>query len=226
MTGECHIDITWDDSAADDIYADQTLIQIPDPSDEPDLIYARGPFELRPHVDAPTFDVTARLGVEEYLLGLGEMPLGWPIEALKAQVVAARSYAIRVAVARGGQDGSKLLADCGCHIRRTTADQNYDAWWVESADLSGKWHQAVGDTERMVATHPEVNGGNSVLATYYSSSTGGSTENVEDVFTGGPQPYLKSVDDHWAVDDRVHNPYATWSKDVTKSGRGCMAGVG
>ena len=218
VTGDCHIDITWDDSGPDSgIYSVDTRIQIPDSYDNPDLIYARGPFELRPHDSAPTFDVTVRLGLEEYLLGLGEMPLGWPIEALKAQAVAARSYAVRLVTARGGPDGTGRLADCGCHIRRTTADQNYDAWWVEGYDVTGNWHTAVADTAGKVVTHKDVDGGNSVLATYYSSSTGGATENVEDIFGGSPQPYLKSVDDHWAVDPSINNPYAKWTKLISKA---------
>ncbi len=53
--------------------------------------------------------------------------------------------------------------------------------------------------------------GDKALWTYYSSSTGGVTENVEDVFGGNPQPYLKSVDDHWGADPSI-NGLAVWER--------------
>ena len=78
-----------------------------------------------------------------------------------------------------------------------------------------RWAAAVDATAGTVLTHPET--GDAIIATYYSSSTGGATENNEDVWGGNPRPYLRSVDDHWATDPQVHNPYATWSPSVSQT---------
>lgn len=209
MAGSCWFDVTWDDEFANPSLA-ETLIDVEE------LTYARGPFEIRPHVGAATFDVTVKLGLEEYLYGIAEMPAGWSLEALKAQAVAARGFAVATAAARGGVDGSGRLADCGCHLRRTPADQNYDAFVQEQADFPFlKWHQAVDETASEVVVHPSQP--TVVATTYYSSSTGGSTEDVENVFGGEPLAHLKAQDDHWAIDPSINNPYASWSKSVTKS---------
>ena len=208
VAGDCWIDVTWDDSAAENPFQVVTLVDVEE------LAYGRGPFQLRPNATGPTFDVTVRLGLEEYLYGIAEVPLSWPTETLKAQVLTARSYAVSVAAARGGTDGSGRLADCGCHIRRTTADQNYDAWDVEGAGSLGlAWREAVDATGGEVVTHPAVDGGGTIVRTYYSSSTGGVTENVEDVWGGDPMPHLKSVEDRWGGDPAI-NPLATWSVTV------------
>jgi hypothetical protein len=209
VEGDCWIDVTWDDGFSGQ--AVSTLVDVEE------LAYARGPFQLRPNTTGPTFDVTVRLGIEEYLYGIAEVPLSWPTETLKAQALTARSYAVSVAAARGGADGSGRLAECGCHIRRTTADQNYDAWDVEGAGSLGlAWRTAVDATAGEVVTHPDVDGGTSIVRTYYSSSTGGITENVEDVWGGDPMPHLKSVEDRWGGDPAV-NPLATWTVTVPES---------
>lgn len=208
VDGACSFDITWNDSYSD--LSPSTLIKVEE------LRYARGPFEIRPSLIGVSFDVTVRLGMEEYLYGLGEVPLGWPVETLKAQVVAARSYAVNVVANWGGSDGSGRRPDCGCHIRRTVADQNYDAWEVEAADTSGRWRGAVGATEGLVVTHPQVSGGSAIVTTYYSSSTGGATEDVEDVFGGSAQPHLKSVPDPWGANPAI-NPLARWTVTVPET---------
>lgn len=214
--GPCLVDVSWDDSFAS-IFSVENLVRIPDSFDNPDLIYARGPFQLRPNANGSSFDVTVRLGLEEYLLGIGEVPLSWPQATLEAQAISARSYAVRIVATNGGDDGSGRRQDCGCHIRRTPADQNYDAWLVEKNDIHGRWAAAISGTGSQVVTHPAVGNGGQVVTTYYSSSTGGWTENLEDVFGGDPQPHLRSVEDPWSVDPKVNNPFATWTTTVVKS---------
>lgn len=211
--GNCVIDLTWEDSFSG---TPATTVRVPDPADNPDLEYVRGPFQVRPSV-LEGFDVTVRLGLEEYLYGIAEMPLSWPVETLKAQAITARSYAVNTVAHWGGSDGSGRRPDCGCHIRRTVADQNYDAWLVEGSTHGAKWRtQAVDASAGLVVTHPQVAGGDEVVTTYYSSSTGGATENVEDVFGGSPQPHLVSVDDPWGADPGT-NPLARWQRTVSES---------
>ncbi len=215
VEGNCDLDITWDDDFGNS--DPSTIVRVLDPSEDPDLEYARGPFEIRTSQIATAFDVTVRLGLEEYLYGIGEVPLSWPDETLKAQAVTARSFAVNTVATWGGADGSGRRPDCGCHIRRTTADQNYDAWNVEGSSNGPRWKSVgVDGTAGLVVTHSQVNSGNSVVTTYYSSSTGGVTENVETVFGGSPQPHLKSVADPGGGNPNI-NPLARWQRSLPES---------
>lgn len=205
--GDCWLEISWEDDFLPSYPS--TLVDVEE------LRYARGPFQIRPNVVEPTFDVVVRLGLEEYLYGIAEVFLNWESAALQAQAVAARSYAVSVASVRGGADGSGRLPECGCHIRRNPADQNYDAFLGASEGVT-RWRQAVDVTGDKVVTHPAVGGGNQIVTTYYSSSTGGATENVEDVFGGDPRPHLKSRDDPWSLKPEINNPFTHWTALVTK----------
>jgi stage II sporulation protein D len=135
----------------------------------------RGIVEVRP----TPFGLTAvnQLGLDDYVRGVVpvESPAVWPLEALKAQAVAARTYAITTS--KGG-DGFDQYPD--------TRSQMYGGLGVETAATN----QAVDDTAGQVVTyagHPVV--------TYFFSTSGGRTENVENVFGGAPEPWLRSVED-------------------------------
>ena len=98
------------------------------------------------------------LYIEDYLCGVVpyEMSNSWPIEALKAQAVAARCYVIK----KMGGSGAYDVVD-------TSDDQvfrGYDASLQRSID-------AVNATSKQVLTS-----GGSIIETYYSASNGGWTE--------------------------------------------------
>jgi hypothetical protein len=176
--------------------------------------YARG--EIRLTAAPEGFHVVVTLPMEEYLYGLAEVPNDWHAEALKAQAVAGRGYALATAQARGGADGSVRWAECGCHIRDTVADQAYAGWSKEvtgSPNLGERWTQAVDHTDREILTHPQSTGYLDIATTYYSSSNGGHSEDNEYGFGGTPRPWLRSVEDPWSADPQV-NPLATWSVRV------------
>ena len=135
------------------------------------------------------------VGFEQYLYGLGEMPASWHHEALEAQVIAARTYALEK-VNRLGQQRSV----CNCAVYGTTADQVY----AGVAHEVPRWVDAVNATAGLVATH----GGKPIQA-YYSSSSGGFTENNENVFGGTPLPYLRGVCDPGDYFGGG-NPHANW----------------
>lgn len=133
--------------------------------------------------------------LEKYLYSVlgGEMPPTWPLEALKAQAVAARSYAL--------------------HQREKTANELYDvgnttAWQVYEGveDEYTSTQQAVDATQGQVLAYE----GNVIEAVFHSSS-GGHTENVEDVWTQ-PLPYLRAVPDY---DQEA--PVYQWEKTFTQS---------
>jgi stage II sporulation protein D len=159
--------------------------------------------------------------VELYLRGLGEMPASWGeaggMAALRAQVVAARTYAVRLHKRYGG-----FASTCRCSLVATPANQVYTGYTKETGAYAENWVQAVKDTVGHVATY---NGG--LIEAFYSSSHGGRSEAVEDSYAFGttPYPYLKSVEDHWSV-DAPGNPYARWEHTITNDRFASFVGGG
>ncbi len=144
-----------------------------------------------------------RTAVQKYLAGLAEVPVSWPVEALKAQVVAARTYLA------SKYDSSQQAYS----VRTTTADQVYTGFSREDADarLGLRWRRAVDATKGQIIT----NSGRPIEA-MYSSSMGGYTENRQYVYGRYGIPYLKAVDDsRW--DAASDNPYRSWSKGFSAS---------
>jgi len=132
---------------------------------------------------------------ERYLVGIREVPAEWPLESLKAQAVAARTY-LAWTLSRG-RAGSGVTY--GFDICATTACQVY---------LGGgdpRWADAVSQTNSEILMY---NG--SPAQALYSSTTGGRTRHVADVFTSsGDLPYLVAVDS--ADED---SPFVEWSYGV------------
>ena len=154
----------------------------------------RGFIEIRVSDDG-TLMVINEVGLEDYLLGViaREMPSSWPIEALKAQAVAARTYGVRqmLAAARNNAPYAVLA---------TTASQVYGGYEAETANTTA----AVNETRGMVLYHA----GSPISAVYHSSS-GGHTENSEVVWVE-ERPYLRGVPDF----DQM-SPRYTWEKAMS-----------
>jgi stage II sporulation protein D len=153
----------------------------------------RGALELRPAQFGGLNAVNA-VGLEDYVRGVvaHESPSSWPLEALKAQAVAARTYAITTS-----KDGA------GWDHYPDTRSQMYGGVAAETTNTD----RAVAGTRGEVVTY---NG--EPVTTYFFSTSGGRTENVEYGFPGGePKPWLKSVDDPY---DHV-SPKHRWQKRMT-----------
>jgi len=129
------------------------------------------------------------LPIEDYLRGLGEVPSSWPLEAIKAQIVAARCFALT-------HMGSTALYD----VDDTTQYQVYRGVDAESASQNA----AVDQTAGQVLTY-----GGRVIEAFFSASDGGHTANVSDVFGGSltTYPYLTGVLDPWDVVAPRHTWY-------------------
>lgn len=125
------------------------------------------------------------LTLRGYLIGvlMGEMPAEFPMEALKAQAVAARTFTLR-RVEQGG-----ILSDdpavCQAYTDPGTAETKWGDNWEEYLT---KITQAVEETDGQVLYY----NGALISATYFSCS-GGKTESAQAVW-GGEVPYLVSVD--------------------------------
>ena len=127
------------------------------------------------------------LGIEKYLSSVvgSEMPAKWPLEALKAQAIASRTYALK-------QKGNPIY-----DIDSTQKNQVYNG--LESRTY--KTIRAVRSTRSLVLTYK-----NKLINALFHSSSGGMTENSQDVWKN-EYPYLSSVRDF----DR-NNPKLQWKK--------------
>jgi stage II sporulation protein D len=119
------------------------------------------------------------VNLEDYLYSVvgAEAIATWPIEALKAQAVAARSYALYKR-----DSSSTQLYD----VDTTVGTQVYKGLDSEYTTT----HQAVDSTLGQIVTYQ-----NRVILAAFHSSSGGHTENVEDIWTS-PLPYLRAVVDY------------------------------
>ena len=154
----------------------------------------RGALVVVPTSSGGTLNVINALSLDKYVRGViaGEMPSSWPLEALKVQAVAARSYALA-----GGVNGN------GFDLYDDTRSQVYEGIAGETPSTD----KAVKQTSNGVVLY----GGN-VATTYYSASSGGQTENSEFGFGGSPVPYLKSVADPYDTTSPLHTWRRTYSQ--------------
>src|SRR6187551_1794850 len=138
----------------------------------------RGVLEVVPtDSDAGSLNAVNALPVDQYVKGVipNESPASWPLAALSAQAIAARSYALSTQVDGNGFD---LYAD--------TRSQVYDGIDSEAA----RSNQAAELTKGEVVMY-----GGKIAETYFSACSGGHTESVQNVFYGPPVPYLVGVPD-------------------------------
>ena len=112
------------------------------------------------------------MNLDDYLLGIYEMPNDWPLNALKAQAIAARSYA----VAYTGNGASEICTTQACQV-------------YKGGNKCGAWEQAVKETKGKIM----LNGGEVVKA-WYSSTDGGYTFTSADVWGTG-KAWTKRVRD-------------------------------
>lgn len=136
------------------------------------------------------------LNLEEYIIGVvaGEMPASFEMDALKAQAIAARSYALfKINTATTNYD---LLTDVTNQVYITTSDMQ-EKWGSDYDYYYKRIKDAVLDTKDLIM---EYNG--EVISAYYFAMSNGYTEDVSLVF-GENRDYLESVDSTW--DENVKN---------------------
>ena len=148
--------------------------------------------------------VLTNLDLEHYLRGVAEIPPDWPAEALRAQAIASRTYALHVT--RENRDSDTWTAPFD--IYSTTMSQVYNGNTRELAATSGPWLQAVADTAGQVLAY----GGEPAL-TLFTTSGGGYTENSGYAFNE-QHPYLVAAPDPFVAGD-PHTPWTrTYSVDA------------
>src|SRR4051794_35894535 len=154
----------------------------------------RGALRL-PRDDGRSVLAVDELGLESYLWGVvaSEMPSSWTPEALKAQAVVARSYALR---GRRGDRAFDLYGDVRSQVYRGIAGEDRAAVAAVRATRALAVRYGVG-----------------IAQTFFPSTWGGRTAGNEEGFGGGlPVPYLRPVDDPYDDISPVH----TWSVRLTE----------
>lgn len=130
-------------------------------------------------------EVVEQVDLDTYLLGVvaGEMPASFELEALKAQVVASRTFVYK----RG------LSVDNTTNTQVYLSDEKMrENWQDEYEEKKSKIQQAITETKGEVMKYQ----GDYVSALFFSSSNG-YTENCNDYFLGEAVPYLQSVESPW-----------------------------
>lgn len=154
----------------------------------------RGPTRLEPVVDLP---------LEDYLRSVvpAEMPPSWPAEALKAQSVAARSYAARARAVASAGSTFDLCDTEACQVFAGTT--RYSSSGVATSVEDARTDAAVIATSGTVLSYAGA-----VALTEFSSSNGGWT-------VASALPYQVAKADPW--DAAAPNPSATWSASLPAS---------
>lgn len=156
----------------------------------------RGRLELA-RADDGRIQVVNQLSFSNYLRGVAEVPFSWPAAALRAQVIAARSYAL--ATQRDERERAKTR---GYDICATVLCQVYRGAHVELGAFGERWVDAVEDTRGRALTYRD----RVIKAFYFSTSTG----RTRSSFAGGAgPPWLPSVD---GEDDDA--PLARWTARI------------
>ncbi len=129
---------------------------------------------------------TVDINMEEYLVGVvaGEMPISYEREALKAQAVASRSYALYKSKNR--KTDYDLTTDNKTQVYLTN-DQLKTKWGSKYDENLKLVNDVINDTKGEIITY-----NNEVISAYYFSMSNGMTENSKDVFNEN-KPYLVSV---------------------------------
>jgi stage II sporulation protein D len=153
----------------------------------------RGALQIRPSSVPGTVNAINALGVDPYVQGVValESPSSWPMNALRAQAVVARSYGLASSV--GGK---------GFELYDNTSSQVYGGIGAETA----RTNQAVSDTRLQVVKYK-----GEIAQTFFFSTSGGFTESNEYVFGGKPIAYLRGVVDPY--DDA--SPYHRWVEKLS-----------
>ena len=131
-------------------------------------------------------------------------------------MIAARNYAVA---------NRAYKASCDCQMYDDTRSQNFTGWTKESQGDTGQWGarwvaavNATTSDDRhsgLMLTYGSGGAGNLVTA-YYFSSSGGQTENSENVWSATVS-YLRSVPDPWSALPEIVNPNADWTATIDQA---------
>jgi stage II sporulation protein D len=157
--------------------------------------------------------VVAEMNLEDYVRGVlpAEMPRGWPLEALKAQAIAARTFALH---------RKALASHVTFDVEASVMDQMYE--FSNLPDSDNQIARAVNETRGVVLTS---RGSRSApLAAYYHADCGGQTENARAVW--GTEGAGTAVDKGCPLNPKANWKFEVSRHEVARRLRGAHARVG
>ncbi len=144
--------------------------------------------------------VVNHVTMDDYAKGVlpYEMSASWPLEALKAQAVAVKSYALSISASKHASGRFDVCNSTCCQVYRgANSASNHSDSAVEAVSGIYAWHQG------------------KIAQTFYYSSNGGASEDAQNVWSS-PVPYLVGVSDPYEGSIAASIPSYHWS--VTYSG--------
>ncbi len=145
---------------------------------------------------------------DEYLFGIGEVPSSWPTQALIAQGIASRSYAL-----------SKLgipKRACDCNVYNNISDQSFVGFSKETEAIYGPlWKAAVQASSTSENTGEVITLNNLPITAFFTSSSGGQTETSVNAW-GQERSFTSSVADPYSQDATLNPRYFTWIRSLTQ----------
>ncbi len=147
------------------------------------------------------------MNLEEYLIGVvsSEMPVSFEKEALKAQTVAARTYALKQMENSKNRDYD-VTDDTMTQVYQN--EEELKNKWKDNYDNNiNKIKECIKETEGEYVTYNDQ-----IIYAFFFSTSNGKTEDNKNVF-GQDLPYLKVVDSSF---DEVENSNFTFTKEFTK----------
>ena len=160
-----------------------------------------GDFQFE-RINGGDITVVNLVNIDDYVRGVipYEMSPSWPLEALKAQAVAARSYAASITNASHSRNGFNVCTSECCQV------------YYGTGGATSHTNQAVDETAGLYAWY-----NNKPILAVFHSSDGGATENCENIWFES-LPYLRGVTDPYEalVVDKINTFYPyNWTKAYT-----------
>lgn len=153
------------------------------------------------------------IDIEQYVMGVCacEMVESWPIEALKAQAVASRTYVQRMI------GTSVYYYSCGFDVTADTYCQAY----LGNKGVGSNIRKAVSETKNQYLTYSGA-----LIDALYSAADGGATEDSFNVFGVSGNSYLTGIIDPYEAAAKDVNPYSSWNVTFTPTQLGSKVGIG
>jgi peptidoglycan hydrolase-like amidase len=160
--------------------------------------YRWGRLVVRPNASGGLQLVLDQLTIDKWTDGIAEVPASWPLAALQAQAIAARTY---------GAYRQAHPHNANYDVDDTTSDGVYSGYDREGSTYGSRWIQAVDSTANLILTY-----GGTPIQAFYSSSNGGYSETSAYVFVAA-LPYLQAHPD--PLDATPANPASSWTRTYT-----------
>ena len=146
---------------------------------------------------------------DEYLFGISEVPSSWPTQALIAQGIASRSYALsKVGIPK---------RSCDCNVYNNISDQAFVGISKEIEPIYGPmWKAAVQASSTSESTGEVITINNLPITAFFTSSSGGQTETSVNAW-GQERSFTTSVADPYSQDPVLNPRFFTWNRALDQA---------